>query len=95
MWDGTTWSDVGGGVDNYVYSLVIDSNDNLYVGGSFVYAGLDVLCNSIARWNGTIWSSLDNGVGGGNVNAIALDGNFNLYVGGYFTTAGPLNKPVN
>jgi len=47
-WDGTTWSDVGGGTNNFVYALYsLDSN--LYVGGTFTQAGI-ISANRIAVW---------------------------------------------
>jgi len=62
---------------------------NLYVGGQFQTAG-GVAANSIARWNGTNWSSLgegaENGVQG-SVYALAVRKG-RVYAGGYFRTAG-------
>ncbi len=47
--------------------------------------------NCIAKWNGSSWSALGSGMGGGftgaYVDALAVSGS-DLYAGGSFTTAG-------
>ncbi len=72
-----------------VYSLAYDSIRNiLYAGGSFT--GLDGCssgCNSIAKWDGSNWTGLANGLNGA-VLAMILDQDGNLYVGSSFTQAG-------
>ncbi|NOT63685.1 MAG: hypothetical protein HOP19_26020, partial [Acidobacteria bacterium] len=68
------------------------SGNDLYAGGTFTTAG-GVSAINIAKWNGTSWSALGVGVGGGNwVSALAINGS-DLYVGGFFTTAG--GKPAS
>jgi hypothetical protein len=66
-WDGTTWSDVGGGVTGgedaavRIFKVWDDgSGPALYVGGRFTDAG-GVSVANIAKWDGTNWSA----VGGG------------------------------
>ncbi len=104
MWNGTAWQALGdisaltsNGVDNNVNAVVVDSNDNVYVGGLFVQArnnaGSTVPTSRVAMWNGTTWSALgdpttvnDNGVNNA-VQALALESNNNLLVGGNFTEA--------
>jgi hypothetical protein len=95
-WDGTRWSALGTGFfqndqsPGAVYALAADSKGNLYAGGYFTSAG-GVPVTSIARWDGTRWSALGNGLAGSytpSVNTLALDGAGNLYVGGFFTSAG-------
>lgn len=85
-WNGATWSAVGTGLVSNVYALATDAGGNLYVGGSFTYAG-DVNAARMARWNGTTWSSLGLGLNSW-VNAVAVDGNGNVYAAGEFVTAG-------
>jgi len=68
-WNGTTWSELGGGVDGgtppftfpEVKSLRTLSNGDLLVGGLFDTAG-GVPAASIARWNGTAFTSCGSGM---------------------------------
>lgn len=96
------WDDVGGGVgtslDHYVKALgVFDDGTGpaLYIGGYFDALSFNLeTANNLARWNGTVLTTLsDNGAIGVNnlVNALHSfnDGNGSaLFVGGTFTTAG-------
>jgi hypothetical protein len=94
-WNGSDWSALGEGIpggycDGYfgscVLALSIDSDSNLYAGGTFTMtAGIQT--NHIARWDGNSWSALSIGMNG-NVNAIATDESGNVYAGGSFSTAG-------
>ncbi|GAA4348683.1 hypothetical protein GCM10023185_04820 [Hymenobacter saemangeumensis] len=97
-WDGNTWSSLGtgaqNGVDGFVHALAVAPNGDLYVGGLFTRAG-GLVANSIARWNGTAWSTLgtgpQNGVSSNSyVYALAVAANGDLYVGGSFAQAGGL-----
>lgn len=83
-WNGSTWSNVGTGVNGPVSALVY-SGGNLYVAGSFTTAGGNA-ANRIAVWNGATWSTLGMGLNN-TVYALAISGG-NVYVGGTFTTAG-------
>ena len=94
-WDGTEWSALNSGRQNGMnlplgIVLALDVfNDSLYAGGSFTGAG-PLLRNRIARWDGSAWSSLGEGIIGPTahrVRAITHMGN-DLYVGGTFTNAG-------
>ncbi len=95
-WNGSAWSEVGGGVDGDVYAMATDGS-NIYVGGFFTLAG-DVDANRVALWDGSKWSPLGSGVDGCGyyycaqsvVQAIAVSAS-GVYVGGKFSTAG--NKP--
>lgn len=75
------------GVNGTIRCMATDSNNNIYVGGSFNTAG-SVSANNIAMWNGTTWNYLgtDANNNGTNdvVNAIAIDSYNNVYVGGNF-----------
>ena len=93
-WDGTTWSGLAGGLTGdlngaYSRTLVLDKNDNLYVGGTFSRAG-NVPAQNIAKWTGTEWESLGEGRGSESfgVMDLALDSQDRLYAGGYFYLAG-------
>jgi len=83
-WDGTQWTEVGGGVDGAVQALAW-FNGQLVAGGSFAQAGTVPAAN-LARWDGIQWSGLGTGVSG-EVSALAVQG-ARLLVGGAMTTAG-------
>lgn len=97
-WDGCLWDSLDtsastgcaplDGVNGYVYASVLDSNNNLYIGGNFDTAGYCTTnCKNIAKWNGTGWNYLGSGLNG-MVRALAKDSSGNIYVGGEFTDAG-------
>ncbi|MHC4414772.1 MAG: hypothetical protein ACYS0G_05765 [Planctomycetota bacterium] len=102
-WDGASWSSLGDGVNIEVYALSafddgVDDAPTLYASGNFTMAGNNP-ANGIARWNGTSWSPLGEGVGGEQPYVVALgvfdDGSEEgpaLYAGGTFTFAGGLSS---
>ena len=68
VWNGSSWSALGNGVNNTVNALAV-SGVNLFVGGAFTQVCGNAACNSgnmtvnhIAVWNGSSWSALGNGV---------------------------------
>ncbi len=101
------WSEFGGGIAidkskapkqrPTVRAIAVDGS-NVYIGGRFDKAG-DVDAYNVARWNGTEWAGLDEGIGTNHegisydsittVYALAADEGI-LYVGGEFTVAGGL-----
>jgi hypothetical protein len=88
MWDGSSWSPLGSGLDGPVSALVLRGDGKLYAGGLFTTAG-GVIANRIARWDGSSWSALGDGDGmSSSVWALVPDRGGNLYAGGNFTTAG-------
>src|SRR6266542_1262568 len=97
-WDGTNWSGLGLGILTVgavgsVDSLAV-SGGNLYVGGDFRIAGGTAATN-IARWDGSAWHALGNGlrladysgIENGAVRSLAIASD-KLYAGGYFRLAG-------
>jgi trimeric autotransporter adhesin len=56
-WDGTSWSEVGGGLNDGVYGLKV-FNGELYACGYFTDAGGIAGADYIARWDGTSWKEL-------------------------------------
>jgi hypothetical protein len=92
-WNGSEWSGLGDGLDDSVYALAVSGSD-LYVGGDFTQICGDAACsdgntpaNHVAKWNGSSWSVLGNGVskqtGRIAVKALAVNGS-DVYVGGGF-----------
>jgi hypothetical protein len=103
-WNGTAWSALGSGTssssgDSFVTSLAAfddGSGPELYAGGFFMSAG-GVTVNRIARWDGSTWSALANGVGGLGATVRGLvvfedgvDGSPDLFALGTFSQSGPL-----
>ena len=95
-WDGTTWSPMGAGLNEIVRSLQSfddgsGEGSSVYAAGSFTESG-NAAVNYIARWDGTNWMPLGDGLG----NAVAAMAVFDdgsgdgpaLFVGGFFTNAG-------
>ncbi|MDD5484317.1 MAG: hypothetical protein PHP98_11830 [Kiritimatiellae bacterium] len=87
-WNGTTWTNLGSGMDFSVTALACDSAGNIYAGGNFNNAG-GATANRIAKWNGASWASLGAGLNNSAM-ALACDASDSLYVAGYFSTAGGL-----
>ena len=88
MWDGSTWSVLGSGINGTVKAIAITEDGVLYAGGYFTSAG-GVSANYVAKWDGSSWSALGSGVNRA-VATIAISSDGLLYVGGYFTTSGAL-----
>lgn len=100
-WDGTSWSPLGGGVDGInfpfqaVTSLAVMPNGDVIAGGDFTVTGglTPVSVNHIARWNGSVWLPMGQGLGGSPFGGstpycMVVLPNGDLVVGGRFTTAG-------
>ncbi len=101
VWNGQSWSELGGGVAlnessyNGVVQAIAVVGAKVYVGGRFDAAGGQEASN-IARWDGQGWSDMAGGVScqGGSCNsystlvqAITIVGS-DVYVGGVFDRAG-------
>src|SRR6185503_17994393 len=91
-WDGTNWSALGRGIDP-VYGLkpfpqtIAVSGNDIYVGGFFTSVS-GVPATNIARWDGTNWFSVGNGlVGETGVWTLIVNGE-ELYAGGDIGVAG-------
>jgi hypothetical protein len=85
-------SGTGGGFDNVVGYIAIDSLNNVYAGGYFsnAYNASTTACNRIAKLVGTAWTPVGSGTGGGFndfVYGLACDSSNNVYAGGGFTGA--------
>lgn len=102
-WDGTEWFPLGAGADGIVraFASFDDGSGNgpeLYMAGRFDTAG-GLIVNNVARWDGSEWSALGDGITGGDnpihgkVWAMTVFDDASgvgeaLYVGGEFTVAG-------
>lgn len=85
VWDGNTWSSVGGGVNNLAEGLAFNGSD-LYVCGAFTQAGTTA-ASLIARWDGVNWNPAGSGISGTVLYSVAtLNGS--VYAAGIFTGAG-------
>ncbi|MCB9879295.1 MAG: hypothetical protein H6835_16995 [Planctomycetes bacterium] len=60
LWNGTSWSSLGGGTNGGVTSLAVMSDGALVAGGWFTTAG-GVPASYVARWDGSTWSPLGSG----------------------------------
>jgi hypothetical protein len=85
-WNGAQWAPLGGGVDGPVSAMLLLSNGDLVIGGTFSAAG-GVPCSNVARWNGVSWSPLGSGTNGC-VRYLASGPNGSLVVAGCFSSAG-------
>ena len=86
-WNGAAWSaypGLGPGLSGGVRCIAELPNGDLAVGGGIVY-GLPG--TYIARWNGSVWSSIGGGTNGPVVSLTRL-ANGDLLAGGYFTIVG-------
>jgi len=90
VWNGSSWSAVGGGIPSLiVYALAFNGSD-LYAGGQFTQAGT-VPATNIARWNGANWNSVGGGLSGTSANVLSLAVfNGSVCAAGTFTDAGGL-----
>ncbi len=70
-----------------IYDMATDSSGSLYIGGSFTQVG-GVPANNIAKWNGSEWSALGQGLNNTVARLTASGGD--IYAGGTFTMAGGL-----
>ena len=77
------WYTVGNGTDGTVTELLRLQNGDLIVAGAFLNAG-GTFATHVARWNGTNYTAMGEGVDGTVTTAIEFDGD--LYLGGTFNS---------
>ena len=90
MWNDSTWSTLGSGINSFGVNCLTGYNGNLYAGGNFDSAG-GKPANNIAMWDGSTWSAVGNGPNGPVQALLVFNGS--LYVSGIFDSAGGM--PVN
>lgn len=73
------WTELGGGVNGSVHTVLKGGGDTLVVVGQFTEAG-GVAAQNVALWNGTAFSALGTGVAG-NISSAAIIGQ-TIYIGG-------------
>jgi trimeric autotransporter adhesin len=78
-WDGSEWSGLGSGLNDYVDDIEVLGSD-LYACGNFTEAG-GIAVNHIAKWDGSSWSAMG-AENAGVFRTLAASGN-HLYAGGY------------
>lgn len=97
-WSDTAWVIIGEIPNGHVNDLACDSSGNLYVCGKFDFIG-GIGSNSVAKWDGTKWSSLEGGCWSlgnsgdpfiGEVNYVKCIGN-DVYFAGGFDSCGSKN----
>ena len=92
MWDGSSLSSLGTGLNDWANTLKFDQSGNLYVGGNFTSAGGVANTARIAKWNGTTWVTVGGGIASGAVYSIDFNKDFStLYITGSFTNHGDAN----
>ena len=98
MWDGLRWCSLGSEVTrpNRPISGLIADKESLYVAGAFRNIGdsrIDPV-NGIAKWNGSSWSALGNGLAEGSPASIAIHQD-QLWVGRSVLTTFAPPRPNN
>jgi hypothetical protein len=98
-WDGSTWSAFGAGVSGGVRGITLLDDGSrgqpvLYAGGFFHGAG-DSDAEHVAKWDGSTWTALGNGVDDLGIRTFEVDDEESpsaptLYAGGEFRTAGSI-----
>ena len=82
-WSGSAWVAYGGGANATVSALANGSSGSVYAGGDFTTIG-GVTASRIARFNGTTWSPLGNGLSGQVLDVLVDDTRGLVYASGYF-----------
>jgi hypothetical protein len=93
VWSSPSWRSVGGtgsGVNDSVYSILFDENNDLFIGGDFLDAGGDINADRIARWARTGWTALGGSRSGleDRVYGLATTGPGEIVAAGSFQDAG-------
>lgn len=91
VWNGEMWRDVGQAPNGDVFTLALGPDGGIYAGGAFSEIG-GVAANRVAKWDGTAWSPVGDGLSGIAGMEVVMQLRFNnagaLYAVGAFTTSG-------
>ena len=96
-WNGSAWSALGTAPDvgtNGIVTSLASMGTSLYVGGLFTtVGGTTVPASLVAKWNGTSWSALGNGLTGTGLYTTwkLLANQGSLYATGFFNASGILS----
>ena len=77
-----SWTSLGSGMISDVAGLAVGVNGELYASGDFPTTVEGLIINGIAKWNGSSWTNLGNGMDGGIVYTLTVGTNGELYAGG-------------
>jgi hypothetical protein len=97
-WDpvSQSFTNVGSGFNNWVYSLKFDANGTLYAGGSFTNTYLSteadrsapkLAVGRVAMWNGTHWTNMGHGLSDTALSLTVNTNNNDVYASGFFKIA--------
>jgi trimeric autotransporter adhesin len=84
-WDGTSFTEVGGGVNSYVYRMKVYNNELYITGGFSQVGGLNIPL--VAKWDGSQWSSVISNFNCVCIRDFEFVGN-DMYIIGGFDTIG-------
>lgn len=90
VYDGTSFSAMGTGLNGAGYCLATNGTSRVYCGGTFTSAGGVANTGRLAFWNGT-WTSLNGATAGADADVWSLfywSADTNLYIGGDFANLG-------
>ena len=84
-WDGSQWHPLNIGYTSHVYDMAVMNGELYAVGAAGQFrgcaSGVDSHCSSAARWDGSQWQPLGQGLG--TTRAVEVSGN-NIFFGGEF-----------
>jgi hypothetical protein len=87
MWDGTSYTALGTGLDDIGRAVTVRQSDNLvFIGGDFLNAG-GAGNNYCTSWNGTAFVALSSGMNGSVRSIVVNQADNKVFFGGFFTTS--------
>lgn len=87
VWEAVGNPNSGTASITYVKAMIFDAAGNLYVGGNFDNLAGVALADNVAKWDGTNWTALGNGLNN-TVETLDIDYLGYLYAGGQFNGSG-------